>query len=309
MNKFSLGLLLVLGGTLGIVAKAYAAPAGADGVALCVGCTTRAQFAAAAKQAAGTRFNGTKRFLVVNPDSGLSKWVTVTNTPAGQEPLDVPSSRMQYGVAVPIQSNPFANVYVAGDNRVEVDNGGGGTSTQVAPLTTLQQLGVNTVIQVTKNKYVVTLDPSKFPSYEGTAAGTAKLANADYQALVSATDGHWPVSVFTEDLLDDLKKALHIYTGDEDSPKVCNIFANGDAVCLTPVPNESNVCHQDGSAVDQSSASLPDICNRAAGGGSGMSVSPGTTPGEFEYMGSASIVWVDCYWSNGSFEGCYKEAE
>jgi hypothetical protein len=73
MNKFSLGLLLVLGGTLGIVAKAYAAPAGADGVALCVGCTTRAQFAAAAKQAAGTRFNGTKRFLVVNPDSGLSK--------------------------------------------------------------------------------------------------------------------------------------------------------------------------------------------------------------------------------------------
>lgn len=54
---------------------------------------------------------------------------------------------------------------------------------------------------------------------------------------------------------------------------------------------------------------MPDIGNQVAGGGSGMTVSAGTTPGEFEYMGPGSIVWVDCYWSNGSFEGCCKEAD
>ena len=305
VNRFLLGSLIVLGGTLGVVASAHAADA--DGVALCVSCTTNVQFEAAAKQAAGTQFNGTERYLVVNPDSGLSKWVMVTNTPAGQIPLNTRKpAPMPYGVAVPVASNPFANIYVAGQTPVHTGSTVDRTSAQASDLTQAQKLGVETIIQVTKNTYVVTLNPVQFPSYE--RSNTVALANADYAALVAATNEHWPVSVFTQSLYDLLHDSLGVYFG--HSGKVCNIFANGDDVCTTPVPTDKDNCNQNGPARNQASAALPDVCNRVAGGGgAGMTVTPTHVPGEYDYVGPAGIVWVDCYWSNGKFLGCYAEKE
>lgn len=107
MGKLLVASILALGGMIGIVGNAAAMDA--DDVALCVGCTNSMQFEAAAEQAVGTAFNGERLVLVVNPDTGMSKWVMVFNTPPGQGPLAIQSPTIvQRGVAVPLDSDPLA---------------------------------------------------------------------------------------------------------------------------------------------------------------------------------------------------------
>lgn len=114
MNRASCFIALVTLVALGLASNANAT------VALCVGCTTNSQFENAAWQAFGPGYTQGVDILVVNPDTGLSKWVFLEHLPSGvgrnAVPMDgdlVPGSLIQPGVAISLYSNPFASIYIA----------------------------------------------------------------------------------------------------------------------------------------------------------------------------------------------------
>ena len=122
MGKSLLTLVLLLGTIMCATALHATTPAYSS--ALCVGCTTPAQFGAAAKQAAGTNFTQARTILVVNPDTTVSKWVQVT--PPGQNPAYAGRKKVistaPQGVAIPINDEPFANIFIAGDEKAHLSS-------------------------------------------------------------------------------------------------------------------------------------------------------------------------------------------
>lgn len=58
-----------------IATLGFTSSASASTVALCVGCTTNSQFVGAAWQAFGSGYTQGTDVLVVDPGTGLSKWV------------------------------------------------------------------------------------------------------------------------------------------------------------------------------------------------------------------------------------------
>lgn len=311
MRKLLIALVLVCGGTAGVVVGAHATQADADAVALCVGCTTASQFQAAAWQAVGTRFNGTRKVLVVNPETALSSWVMVTNTPPGQVPLSVSFPKpVQSGVAIGLDSAPFSNIYVAGDKQVSVNNTPGSQSARSWPLTSTQQAGVKAVVQLTDKTFVVQLDPTEFPSYEGSLP--IEIAYANFAALQAAVPG-WPVTSFSNRVYTSLKKLLGEYYG--HAFKTCDVFGNGDSVCTVPDPFDRNVYVQAGPGKNATPNDLPDIGDRVAGGGGdGMVVKHDVPPGGVNLAfgapgstGAAGEKWLICGFVGGKLVSCYVE--
>lgn len=307
MSKLLFVLALVFA-VFGLAVAPSANAAVADDVALCVGCTTSGQFQAAAKQAVGTTFNGERLVLVVNPDSAASKWVLVTNTPRGQVPLSVGSGiPVREGIAVPLDSRPFAKVYIdaSGDDQATTHGASGGTTAQSWGVSGAEQREINTAIALTKKTFVVRLDPGTFPSYAGSQ--NEFIANANFSALEAAVTG-WPPSLLLGSAFGKLLKALGLYTG--HSFQVCDLFGNGDSACFEPDPVDRNILVQNGPAKDAEGHTLPDITNRVAGGGGGGMVvrnnPPGVQFGAPGSTGSTGEVWEFCSYVGGKLIGCYR---
>lgn len=279
-------------------------------VALCVGCTANGQFQGAAWQAAGTSFIGDRTVLVVNPASGQSQWVRLTHYPPGTSIRAVPAttaseSAIEPGTAVPIKSDPFAAIYIAGDPLPHVDSTGI-LRAMSSGVSISQQATINTAIKLTKKTWFVQLNPSEFPSYEGSM--TTLIANANWAALQQAGIG-WPVSAESNNWLKDLTNLLGVYTG--HSFMVCDVFANGDSVCVVPDPFNQNTYTQTGPAKDANGHALADIGNRVAGGGGeGPALRRVSSPPEIIYGAPGSEGdWpgFECAYVDGELQYCIKQ--
>ena len=303
--------VLIFGGVLVFSSAAFAADD--NEVALCVGCTAAGQFQAAAKQAVGSSFTGERLVLSVNPDTGTSQWVLVTNTPPGQVPLSAghtpfsfnSASPVPVGVAVPLNADPFSRIYVADRQSATTMGAPGRTTAQSWGVSAAEQGEINTVIQLTKKTFVVRLDPGKFPSYAGSQ--NEFIANANFAALQAAVPG-WPPALLLGSVFGKLLKTLGLYTG--HSFQVCDLFGNGDSACFEPNPIDRNILVQNGPAKDAEGRTLEDITNRVAGGGGGGMVIRDNPPGiQFGAPGStggAGETWEFCSYVGGKLISCYR---
>lgn len=302
--------VLASAASFGVMPTAVAASGGGVRVALCVGCTANTSFEGAAWQAVGTNWVGEREVLVVNPDSGLSRWVFLTHYPTGvsprasqSRPTLSPTANVPIGQAVGVQSDPFAAIYVAGDTSVHI-NASGTSTASARPVSSDEQMAINTARAVTEKTYFVRLDPAMFPSYE--SSKDWQIANVNWVALENAGIG-WPVSAVSNKWFKGLLDLLGVYTG--HAFVVCDIFGNGDVACLVPDPIDKNVANQSGNSTDVDEHVLPDIMNRVAGGGSGAEVSRSTKhvtywPPGWGGGGGGSVV---CGYVNGRISTCIKQ--
>jgi hypothetical protein len=245
--------------------------------------------------------------LVVNPDSGLSKWVYLEHLPPGASrnavpaPGETPAKAVQPGVAVAVASNPFAAIYVASDATDRVQASGSGIRDAMADaVSASEQLAINTAVALTKKTYFVQLDPSVFPSYEGSM--DIEIANENYQALSNYPGLGWPPSGLAKADFDALLKVLGLYTGHAFT--VCDVFGNGDSACFEPDPFDKDVLTQSGTAHDVKGSPLNDIANRVAGGGSGIEVQQDPPNVEYFLPPAGGGSGVRCGFVDGVLGGC-----
>lgn len=111
-----------LAGILGVAQSASAGVRDGARVALCVGCTAESSFEGAAWQALGTNWIGEREALVVNPDTGLAKWVFLVHYPSGVDIRAVHPHRIATAPsivpideAIGLESDPFSAIYLADD--------------------------------------------------------------------------------------------------------------------------------------------------------------------------------------------------
>ncbi len=97
---------------------------------------------------------------------------------------------------------------------------------------------------------------------------------------------------------------LGLYTG--HSLTVCDVFANGDSVCVIPDPFDNDVYTQSGPAKDAHGDRLPAIGSLAAGGGgNGMEVIQ--NPTNIEYFLPPSQSTVICGYVDGQLSTCIEQ--
>lgn len=254
--------------------------------------------------------------LVVDPDTSLSMWVRVINLPPGIKQNTVPAitdsglqQQLVYGVVAQVGSNPFAAIYyahgsddAASASTSAVHADGGVHSAMASPVTTAQQVGINTAIALTKKTYFVQLDPSSFPSYEGSLQ--IAIAEQNFTSLSQVPGLNWPESAFSDTFFKSLLQILGLYTG--HSFVVCDAFGNGDSACFVPDPTTNNVLVQTGTAKNADNQPLPIITNTVAGGGgAGPEVTP--SEGQVEYFlppGYSGAGGVRCGYVNGVLSTC-----
>ena len=293
-----------------VVVFGFASNADAAITGLCVGCTSNSQFEAAAWQTFGQTYTQGINLLIVNPGTGLSKWVYLVHLPAGvgrdalpENGSTEPAKSIRPGVATPLDSNPFAAIYVAKDHiqQAQVTVFGGTEEAYATDVSAADQQVINTAIRLTEKTWFVQLNLSEFPSYEG--SDTIQIANANYTALTDAGIG-WPVSQESDSWFEDLLKVLGLYTG--HSLTVCDVFANGDSVCVIPDPFDNDVYTQSGPAKDAHGDRLPAIGSLVAGGGgNGMEVIQ--NPTNIEYFLPPSQSTVICGYLDGQLSTCIEQ--
>lgn len=240
--------------------------------------------------------------LVVNPDTGLSKWVFLEYRPGGVGRNIMPSTSaakpsrfLPPGVAVPLQSDPFAAIYHADDPaQTSHVTGFAVQNAWVSGVSGAQQAAINTAIKLTKKTYFVQLGPSVFPSYSGSMA--IMIAHANHSALSAVPGLGWPPSGMAKAELIALLKILGLYTG--HSFMVCDVFGNGDSACFVPDPFDNNILKQTGPAKDANGHEITNIWDHVAGdGGEGLGVTQ--NPPNVRYFlppghgGSAVCGYVD----------------
>lgn len=305
MRKITLSLawVLMLVGMLIVATTANAE------VALCVGCTSKAEFQGAAWQVAGTSFIGNVTVLVVNPENGQSQWVRLEHYPPGISAFAVPSNvdsapAVMVGRAVPITPDPFRAIYIAGASTPHID-GAGISSARSLPVTSALQAAIDTAIAVASKVYFMRLDAKSFPSYE--RSETINIAEMNNTALTNAGIG-WPIAAEFKLEITGLLKALKLLKG--HSILVCDIFPNGDSVCVVPDPFNRDVFTQTGPAKDKNGNVLPDIGNRVpGGGGSGPSITQIASPPSIFYGAPSGGGGFNCFFVNGVLNYCLRKEE
>lgn len=252
-------------------------------------------------------FAGERDVLVVNPETGMSKWVFLIRYPPDVDPRFVNAQSSQptlpVGVAVPVESHPFSVIFFANESTAKAHLNTSGTSrASVSPVSAAEQMAINTAIQVTKKTYFVQLDPATFPSYSGSLQ--ILIANQNFAALQNAGIG-WPVTALSSTWWKALKKILGLYTG--HSFVVCDIFGNGDSACFVPNPYDKNILEQDGPAKDADGNDLRDIANRVAGGGGdGPGITRTSPPPEILFNPPGGGGGIVCGLVDGRISTCIK---
>ena len=280
-------------------------------VALCVGCTTDGQFQAAAWQAFGPGYTQNATLLVINPDTGLSQWVSLERIPAGGHVNVVKANAaaksqklIQPGVATGLPEDLPPSIYFA-DNKNVYNRGIVANNTTIqnafsSSVTASEQVGINTAIEITKKTYFVQLNPRQFPSYAGSLQ--ISIAMANWAALQQVPGVNWPVSVFSSTVFKSMLQLMGVYSG--HSFLVCDVFANGDSACFVPDPQDNNILTQSGPAKDANGNPLNDITNRVPGGGGGgmgVRINP---PSHIDYIGPSNASIVRCGYVNGELSIC-----
>lgn len=290
-----------------VAALGFAPNADATITALCVGCTASSQFESAAWQAFSGYTQGIN-ILVVNPNTGLSKWVFLVYLPAGVGKNSVPASvsananlaptkMVQSGVATPDGSNSYTAIYIASNHMQQPLTTGPAThDAVVSDVSSADQAAIDTAIKLTGKTWLVELNTGSFPSY--LASDPLEIAMANYTALTQANVG-WPVSEESDTWFEDLLKVLGLYTG--HSLEVCDVFHNGDSVCADPDPFDNTLYRQVGPAKDANGNPLPAIGSLASGGAGVINVYQNPPYIDYTFGGGGS---ARCAYVNGNLQYC-----
>ena len=294
-------------GSLGFTQNANAA------VALCVGCTTTSQFQSAAWQAFGSGYTQGITYLVSNPDTGLSQYVTLQRIAPGGHVNAVSANtdsvvgkKVSIGSATPMTSDFPSSIYFAEEDgkqdRVISQTGLPIQNANSAPVSAAEQVDINTAVQISKQTFFVQLDPVTFPSYAGSM--DISIAMQNWTALSQAPGIKWPVTALGSSVWTALQKLMGVYTG--HSFTVCDAFGNGDSACFVPDPVMNNVLTQTGPAKNAQGVPLANLANRVpgdTGAGMGVAIQP---PAIIQYTDPPSQSYIRCGYVNGQLSTCVQ---
>lgn len=275
-------------------------------VSLCFGCSSTAQYEAAARQVAGTNYNGEKEILVINPQTNVSKYVTVFNTPPGQDPWSVrpqQKSAVKIGSAVRLVDDPDRFIVFA-DQLDSSDLSAASSSTWSRPASADEILQIGALIEFGEGNFVVTFPHSDyFSSFNGREP--AAVGNFIYQKMTEKNIG-WAKHTLSNRIKQLVLARLKHYFG--RTFQVCGIFNNGDSACFQPDAATPSLEH-----LVSGSAKTKDGTRIASGGsgGGGLSISNNYTPngawGPTGSTGSSGELWLFCAFSGGKLIQCWTE--
>lgn len=288
-------------------------------VSVCVGCTTTAEFNAAARQVTGTTFNGELEVLVINPTTNVSRFVTVFNTPPDEEPWSLPTeplttttestkgttrSAVRIGSAVSLYADPTAAIVFAEDlTAADMQATSTTYSSRAATASEAQEIGA--MIEFGNGDYVVTLPNSSefFGSFTGREP--AAVANEVFRSMTEHNVG-WAGKTVSDRIKQLIKKRLEVAFG--KSFKVCVIFNNGDSACINPdaaTPSVEN--YIEGTAKTKTGEHI----GSGGSGGGGLNVSNDFLPngawGPSGGSGGSGELWLFCSFVGGQLQHCWTE--
>lgn len=300
MKRFIASFVMLLGS--GVAADAQATLEW--DVAICDGCSSLGQFDAAARRVAGVNFNGEREFLVINPVTNVSKFVTVFNTPPGEVPRSVGSRQqtpVSMGAGVMLKEDPDHFIVFADElDTLETPSSSSFTSSRSA--TSDEQAQIGAMIEFGKGDFVVVFpDGGFFGSFNGREP--AAVANFMYQAMTDKNPG-WAKQSLSNKFKQLVRKRLNHYFG--RTFQVCGIFNNGDSACFQPDAATPSVEHYVEGSAKNKSGTLIGSGGGGGGGGSGLVVSNNYAPNvAWGPSGGGGQMWLVCSFVGGRLHGCY----
>lgn len=292
---------------------------------ICVGCSSTVQFEAAARQIAGTSFSGEREILVINPQTNVSWFVTVFNTPPGTQPLSDPttfatdsteagrvkinrsaSTRVKLGTGTMLYADPEAFIIFA--DELDLDDVSIASSFTISKAAnTSQQREIGALIDFGKGNFVITLPRSEFFS-SFTGREPAAVGNELFRAMSEHNVG-WATTTISNRIKQLIKNRLEHFYG--RTFQVCAIFNNGDSACFSPDAATPSLEHLvDGSAKDKNGNAIASG-GVSSGGSGGLNVSGDFSPngawGPTGSTGGSGELWLFCAFVGGVLDSCWTQ--
>lgn len=293
-------------------------------VSMCVGCNSNEQFNAAARQVAGTAFNGEREILVINPQTNDSRFVTVVqldDTPPGAIPYSVPlnsdfSDRgtlpskgrtrtlVRLGSGTALFTDNYSNIVFADElSQTDLQTASYFAHGRVA--TAEERVEIGAILQFGEGNFVITLPRRDYFS-SFTRREPAAVGNEIFRAMTDYNVG-WAGRTISNRIKSLIKKRFEHYTG--RSFQVCAIFNNGDSACFNPDAATPSLEHLvEGSAKTKDGTP---IGGSGSGGGGGLEVSNRYSPngawGSAGSDGGSGELWLFCSFIGGKIQTCWTE--
>lgn len=280
-------------------------------VSLCIDCSSISSYEAAARQVAGTDYNGEREILVINPQTKISRFVTVFYTPPDQVPYSTgsqstsnpkPRSVVKIGSSVNLIDDPTRSIVFADQVKTSITTSSTLTSTR--PATADENLEIGALIEFGGGNFVVTFPHGDFfSSFNGREP--VAVANYIYQAMTAKNAG-WVKQTLGNRIRQLVFARLKVYFG--KSFQVCGIFNNGDSACFQPDAATPSLEHLvEGSAKTRDGTTI----SSGGSGGGGLTVSNNYTPngawGPVGSSGSSGELWLFCAFSGGKLITCWTQ--
>lgn len=292
---------------------------------LCIGCSSTVQFEAAARQVVGTSFSGEREVLVINPQTNVSWFVTVFNTPPGTQPFSDPtpystestgagkvkgdrsaSARVKLGTGTMLYADPEAFIVFA--DELDLNDASIASSFTISKAAnTSQQREIGALIDFGKGNFVITLPRSEFfSSFNGREP--VAVGNQLFSAM-SAHNVGWATTTISNRVKQLIKKRLEHFYG--RTFQVCAIFNNGDSACFSPDAATPSLEHLvAGSAKDKNGNAIASGGVSSSGGG-GLNVSSDFSPdgawGPIGSTGGSGELWLFCGFVGGVLDSCWTQ--